>query len=60
MIYYKNGVLLGLLIFYGKVYNYYDDSYVFFDFYYRIISISLVFSDGDFGILVSFGCYYYF
>lgn len=58
MIYYKKGVLLGLLIFYGEVYN--DDSYVFFDFYYRIISISLVFSDGDFGILVSFGCYYYF
>lgn len=50
--------MLGLLIFYGKVYN--DDSYVFFDFYYRIISISLVFSDGDFGILVSFGCYYNF
>lgn len=57
MIYHKKGVLLGSLIFYGKVYN--DDSHVFSDFYYRTTSISSVSSDGDSGILVSFGCYHY-
>lgn len=40
MIYYKNGVLLGLLIFYGEVYN--DDSYVFFDFYFIVELLVLV------------------
>lgn len=61
MIYHKKGVLLawlGSLIFYGKVYN--DDCHVFSDFYYRTTSISSVSSDGDSGILVSFGCYHYF
>lgn len=57
MIYHKNGVLLGSLIFYGEVYN--DDSHVFSDFYCRTTSISSVSSDGDSGILVSFGCYHY-
>lgn len=57
MIYHKNGVLLGSLIFYGEVHN--DDSHVFSDFYYRTTSISSVSSDGDSGILVSFGCYHY-
>lgn len=46
-----------IIDFYGKVYN--DDSHVFSDFYYRTTSISSVSSDGDSGILVSFGCYHY-